>query len=88
MNEEILDQLARTQLLPDDLSKAILEGNTPPLETIVMALVITTMDCHACTSIDLKSSLIDKRSATVGLAIAFLTAMALTSQTEDSGGRL
>ena len=75
MNAEILDQLARTNLLPEDVSRAILSKNVPPLEDIVMPLVICSMDCHAMTANDAKSTWNEKRIARQCLVIAFLTAI-------------
>ena len=73
----LLDQLARSGLLPDDLAKPILAGNTPPLEEIVMALVIGGMDAHAVMTGDPLSTWNEKRLARMALAVAFLGAMAV-----------
>jgi len=44
----ILGQLAyNTGLLPDDTATAILAGDMPPIEEIVMALVTGAMDAQA-----------------------------------------
>jgi hypothetical protein len=74
--KNILGQLARTGLLPDDQATAILAGNTPPTEEIVMALVIGCMDAFFVTVNDAKSSWPEKRAARMALAVAFLAAMA------------
>jgi hypothetical protein len=80
----ILDQLARnTGLLPDDLAAAILVGTTPPIEEIVMALVIGAMDAHAVIVGDSQSSWNDKRFARIALAVAFLAAMAVAGKTGE-----
>jgi len=78
----ILDQLARTGLLLDDLAKPILAGDTLPLEEIVMALVIGAMDAHAVTVGDPQSTWNEKRLARMTLAGAFLSAMATLGQGE------
>ena len=79
----ILDQLARnTNLLPDALAKPILAGNTPPLEEIVIALVIGAMDAHAVVAGDCKSSWNEKRQARMMLVAAFLSAMAVVGDGE------
>ena len=78
----ILDQLARTGLLPDDLATAILAGDTPPLEDIVMALVIGCMDAHAVLTGDPQSTWNERRLARMALAGAFLSAMALLGRGE------
>ena len=79
----ILDQLARnTGLLPEDLSAAILAGNTPPIEEIVMALVIGAMDAHAVVVGSQESSWNEKRLARMALTVAFLAAMAILGQGE------
>ena len=72
----ILVQLAHSTLLPDDLAKPILAGNTPPGEDIVMALIISCMDAHAVIVGDPESSWNEKRLARMALAVAFLAAMA------------
>ena len=78
----ILVQLAHSTLLPDDLAKPILAGNTPPTEEIVMALVIGAMDAEALVRADSKSSWNERRIARQCLAVAFLSAMAILSQGE------
>jgi hypothetical protein len=79
----ILDQLARnTGLLPEDVAAAILAGNPPPLEEIVMALVIGAMDAHAVIVNDQQSSWNEKRQARMALAVAFLAAMAVLGDAE------
>ena len=80
--KKILDQLARTGLLPDDLSKPLLAGNTPPLEDIVMALVIGEMDAHAVVVGDPKSTWNEKRLARMALGVAFMAAMVAVGQDE------
>jgi hypothetical protein len=75
MNNWIYGQLARSGLLPDDLSESILSGTVPPLEEIVMPLVICALDCHALTYGDTKSTWTEKRIARQCLVIAFLTAI-------------
>jgi hypothetical protein len=79
----ILDQLARTGILLDDLAKPILAGDTPPLEEIVMALVIGAMDADAVTVGDPQSTWNEKRLARMTLAGAFLAAMAVVGKTVD-----
>jgi hypothetical protein len=75
MNNQIYGQLARSGLLPDDLARAILAGSLPPLEDIVMPLVICAMDCDAMTSGDSKSTWTERRLARQCLVIAFLAAI-------------
>lgn len=75
MNDKIYDQLARSGVLPDELSGAILSGIVPPLEDIVMPLVICSMDCEALTYGDAKSTWNEKRIARQCLVIAFLAAI-------------
>lgn len=72
----LLVQAAHSTLLPDDLAKPILAGDTPPVEDIVMALVIACMDAHAVVVGDPKSSWNEKRVARIALAVAFLAALA------------
>ena len=78
MNDQIYGQLARSGLLPDDLARVILAGNVPPLEDIVMNLVICSLDCHAMTDCDSKSTWTERRLARQCLVIAFLAAILAT----------
>ena len=72
----ILDQLARnTGLLPEDLSATILAGNTPPIEQIVINLMIGAMDAYVVIFNDAKTSWNEKRLARMALAVAFLAAI-------------
>ena len=85
MNIKVLNQLARnTKLLPENLSAAILAGNTPPIEELVMALVIGAMDAHAVVVGDSQSSWNDKRQARMALAVGFLSALAVLGKTGES----
>jgi hypothetical protein len=80
----ILDQLARnTGLLPDELATAILAGDMPPVEEIVVALIIGCMDAHAVIVGDPESSWNEKRFARMALAVAFLSAMAVAGKTGE-----
>jgi hypothetical protein len=81
---DILGQLARTNLLPDDLAEAILAGNAPPLQEIVLALVVMNMDAEALICGDDRSSLTERRLAKMVLAIAFLSAMAAAGESKES----
>lgn len=75
----ILDQMARnTTLLPQEMSSAILSGDTPPLEDIVDALVVGAIDCDAMTQSDPTSDWNVKRMARACLIIAFLSALTWT----------
>ena len=56
MKNNIYAQLAHSSLLPDDMAAAILAGNMPLLEELVMALVIGCMDAHAVIVGDPESS--------------------------------
>ena len=48
LKNEIYGQLARnTGLLPEDMAEAILAGNTPPTEDLVLHLVIAAWDGYA-----------------------------------------
>jgi hypothetical protein len=80
----ILVQAAHTTLLPADLSSAILAGNAPPIEEIVLALVIAGMDAHAVIAGDPKSSWNEKRMARMALAVGFLSALAVLGKTGES----
>lgn len=71
----ILDQLARSTLLPSSMSSSILAGEEPPIEDIVMTLIYGSIDCEAMTRNDPKASWIDRRIARQVLTIAFLSAL-------------
>jgi len=75
--KKILDQLARSTLLcDDDMVAEILSGNLPPLNAIVLELVIGVLDAQALVQGDRDSSWNEKRIARQCLAIAFLSAIA------------
>lgn len=77
--KNIVKQCAlNTNLLPEDMASAIRAGNMPPIEEIVMALVIGAIDAHAVTVADPKATWIEKRAARMALASVCLAAMALT----------
>ena len=80
MMDAILNQRARSTLLPPDMATAILDGNKPTLDEIVTALVIGAMDCQATVVADTRSTLNEKRIARACATIAFLTALANTFQ--------
>jgi hypothetical protein len=84
--KRILDQLARSTLLPDDLAKPILAGNTPPLEEIVLHLVIAGMDAYFVTINDPMTSKRERCIAHLGLAAAFLSALAVLGEAENQCG--
>jgi hypothetical protein len=80
----IVGQLAHnTGLLPDDMATAILAGDMPPVEDIVMELVIGAMDAHAVVVGSAESTWNDKRLARMALAVAFLSAMAVVGNTGE-----
>ena len=86
MKNEIYSQLAHSSLLPDDMAAAILAGNTPPPEDVVLHLVIGALDAHAVVLGDARSSWNEKRLARIALAVAFLGAMVVVGNEERRGG--
>ena len=82
MTTNVLNQLAHSGLLMDDLANPILAGDPPPTEELVMALVIGCMDAHAVVVGDPKSSWNEKRVARIALAVAFLAALAVVGDAE------
>jgi len=86
VNNQIYSQLAHSSLLPDDMAVAILAGNTPPAEDVVLHLVIGALDAHAVVLGDPQSTLNEKRLARMALAVAFLGAMAVVGDEERPGG--
>ena len=82
--EMILRQMARnTNLLTKDLSAEILAGNMPPIEEIVMAVLIAGMDAYKVIVGSQESSWNEKRQARLALAGEFLSAMAVVKSTES-----
>ena len=84
--KNLLVQLAHSTLLPDDLAKPILAGDTPPVENIVKAVVIGCMDAYWVLMNDPKSSWNDRRLARMALAVAFLAAMAVRGEAKHQCG--
>ena len=82
--KRILGQLARSGLLWNDaMAGAILAGKAPPLEEIVLALVIGALDAEAVVRGDPKSTWNERRIARQCLAVAFLGAIACVRDQED-----
>jgi hypothetical protein len=73
----ILDQLARTGLLPDSTSTAILGGKHPPLSDLIPPLVILSMDAEAVTAGDKTATWNQRRLSRQILGLTFLTAILL-----------
>ncbi|MGJ5818792.1 hypothetical protein [Paludibaculum fermentans] len=81
--KRILDQLARSGLLWDErMVAAIFAGNAPPLEEIVLAVVIGAMDAEIMVRSDETSTWNERRIARQALAIAFLSAIACVRERE------
>lgn len=81
----ILDQIARSGLLFDDaMVAAIFAGNVPPLEEIVLALVIGALDAEATVRSDATSTWNHRRIARGCLISSFLSAIACLKKREGS----
>ena len=80
MKNDIYTQLAHSTLLPDDVAAAIRAGHTPPIEDVVLHLVIGALDAHAVVLGDPHSTWNEKRLARMALAVAFLGAMAIMGE--------
>lgn len=65
----VLDQLARTGLLPTDLAGEILAGKVPPTSEVTLHLVIAAMDAHSLTDNDPKSSWTERRISRQNLGL-------------------
>lgn len=78
----IYGQLAKSGLLPGEMSAAILAGNMPPLEEIVTALLIGSIDCQAVTAKDQQSTWFERRIARQVLILAFMSALSQFSRPE------
>jgi hypothetical protein len=76
MSTAILDQLARSGLLPESLSAAILAGDVPPTDEIVTALVIGAMDSEAMARAGRLMDWAERRLSRQLLTIVFLTVIA------------
>jgi hypothetical protein len=76
MTNQVYDQLAHSGLLPDDVAAVILAGGVPPVEDLVLDLVIGALDAHAVMIGDPQSSPTERRIARLVLASAFLSALA------------
>jgi hypothetical protein len=75
MKNEVYGQLARTNLLSQSQASEILAGNPPPLEDIIMALLIGAMDCEKMIGCDPKSTWNERRITRQCLILAFLLAI-------------
>jgi hypothetical protein len=80
----VLDQLARTRLLPTELAGKILFGKVPPTSEVTLHLVIAAMDAHAMTEGDPKSSWTERRISRQNLGISFLVAIAIGGVVQGS----
>jgi hypothetical protein len=79
--KRILDQLARSGLLwDDDTVAAIFAGDMPPVEEIVLPLIITCIDAEITVRNDSTSTWNHRRIARQGLAVAFLAAIACVKE--------
>ncbi len=72
LKNEIYGQLARTNLLPESQRSEMLAGNVPPLEGIIMPLLIGAIDCEAITACDSKATWNERRLARQCLILAFV----------------
>jgi hypothetical protein len=75
LKNEIYGQLARTNLLPESQSSELLAGNVPPIEDIIMPLLIGAMDCEAMIGCDPTSTWNERRLARLCLILAFFLAI-------------
>jgi phosphohistidine phosphatase SixA len=80
LKSDIYGQLARTNLLPDDVAAAMLAGHEPSLEEIIMPLLIGALDCEAVISCDPKSTWNERRLARQCLILAFLLAIVVAKE--------
>ena len=71
----ILDQLARSTLLPSSMTAAILAGEQLRIEEIVVALIQHAQDCEVTTRHDSQSTWNDRRIARSVLVVALLGAL-------------
>jgi hypothetical protein len=82
----IYDQLARTGLLPGELSTRVLAGRLPPLEELALPLVICSMDAEALIAADKYATLNERRIARQLLAVSFLAGLLLQGTGSEPQG--
>jgi hypothetical protein len=80
----VLDQLARTGLLPTELSEEIRAGKMPPRSEVTLHLLIAAMDAHAMTDGDPNSSWTERRISRQNLGLSFLVAIAISGGSETT----
>jgi hypothetical protein len=73
----ILDQLARTGLLPESESKAILAGKAPSFLDLASHFLILSLDADAVTASDKTATWVQRRLSRQLLGVTFLTALLL-----------
>jgi hypothetical protein len=75
LRNSVLDQLARTTLLPTSLLSSILAGNPATTEEIVMALLHHSIDCEVVMANDPDATWPEKRIARAVLSATFANAL-------------
>jgi hypothetical protein len=80
----VLDQLARTKLLPDSISAAILAGKNPSLADLLPHLVIGAWDADAMTAGDKSATWTERRLSRQLLGLTFLVALLLDLPEQQS----
>jgi hypothetical protein len=73
----ILDQLARSGLLPKSESTAILSGNNPSLSALIPHLLIGSVDANALTACDQTATWTQLRISRQLLGLTFIAALLL-----------
>lgn len=82
MMDAILNQLARSTLLPKEMAASILAGSAPPLEDVVNALLVGALDAEAVIRADTRSTWNEKRIARQALIVAFLSALVMAHESQ------
>ena len=77
MKTDILEQLARSTLLPHSVSVEVLAGTETSIGEIVLDLLIRSLDAEALVSGDADSTWNQKRLARQLLIVTFLSALAV-----------
>jgi hypothetical protein len=76
MKTDVLRQLAlNTTLVPDEIRTTIKNGDETPINAVIMALLVHSLDCWAVTNGDPNASMTENRLARQSLVTAFLLAL-------------
>jgi hypothetical protein len=81
MANNALNQLVRTDLLPEELSKLILSGGAPDMTEVLYQIVIGIADAYEVQKYDKNSTWTDRRLSRQLVGVAFLVTLLLNGGT-------